>query len=180
MEATIPMKRPLIVILSLAGIVGSALGALHLQSAITLCQSLYSVDVVSLEVERDLEDNMTGFRRALRAALVSTDVPGKLSAVDKARTAGKKVQDALRHLRSLDPPEVLKLVDQFERSWNDYERVAGQIFRNTREADSAAAIRAERANSELSFDSALLHVRALQRGAGETFESRFRQGGSDA
>ena len=164
MEATIPMKRPLIVILSLAGIVGSALGALHLQSAITLCQSLYSVDVVSLEVERDLEDNMTGFRRALRAALVSTDVPGKLSAMAKARTAGKEVQDALRHLRSLDPPEVLKLVDQFERSWNDYERVAGQIFRNTREADSAAAIRAERANSELSFDSALLDVRALQRG----------------
>ena len=54
MEATIPVKRPLIVILSLAGIVGSVLGAWDLKRAITLCQNLYSVDAVSLEVENDL------------------------------------------------------------------------------------------------------------------------------
>jgi diguanylate cyclase (GGDEF)-like protein len=166
-EVNIPAKRPLIVILSVAGIVGSLLAAWDMKQAITLCQRLYSVDAVSLEVESDLEDDLEGGRRALLTELVATDVSGKQSALDEARAAGKRVQDGLRHLRSLNPPEVLRQVDQLERSWYQYEQVADEIFRHSTEGDSGAAIQAERANGQLGFGSTLLNLRRLKQGLEE-------------
>jgi diguanylate cyclase (GGDEF)-like protein len=138
-----------------------------LKRAITLCQRLYSVDAVSLEVESDLEDDLEGGRRAMLTALASTDASSKLSAIDEARAAGTRVQNALRHLRALDPPDVLRQVDQFERSWYDYERVADEILRHSRVGDSAAAIQAERASGQLSFGSTLLNLRTLKQGLEE-------------
>ena len=81
------------------------------------------------------------------AALVATDADSKASAIEESRAAGERVQDALRHIRALDPPEVLRLVDQFERSWFDYQRVADQIFRLSRAGDDAAAAQVERAKT---------------------------------
>ncbi len=164
MAVTTSGRHSLIVALSLAGIVGSLLGAWDLNRAIVLCQKLYNVDTVSLEVEGDLEDDMEGGRRALLTALVSVDRDSKLSAIEEAGAARQRVQDALGRLRSLDPPDVGRLLDRFERSWYDYERVGKQIFRHIREEDSAAAIEVERTNGQLSFGSTLRNLRTLEQG----------------
>jgi hypothetical protein len=66
-------KPFLIASLTLAGILGSVLGAWDLNRAITLCQSLYSTDIMSLQVENDLADDLEAGRRTLLTALVSTD-----------------------------------------------------------------------------------------------------------
>ncbi len=170
---TISARRVLIGILSLAGIAGSVLGALDLHRAILLCRSLYRVDEVSLEVQSDLEDDLEASRRALLTALVSDDTDGKLAAIEEARAASQRVHDALRNLRSLDPPEVLRLVGQFERSWYEYERVANQIFRLTRQGDSVAAREVERRGGQLSFSSTLVNLRTLKRGLEEQAKIDF-------
>src|SRR5207247_5586375 len=146
---------------------GCVLGEWDLKRAITLGQRLYSVDAVSLGVESDLEDDLEGGRRALLTALASTDADRKSSAIDEARAAATRVQDALRHLRSLDPPDVLRLIDQFERSWYDYTRVADEVLHHSRLGNPAAAIQLESANGQLSFGSTLLNLRTLKQGLEE-------------
>lgn len=164
MKTSVPVKRPLIVILALAGIAGSILGAWDLRRAITLGQNLYSVDEVSLEVESDLEDDMEGGRRALLTSLVPAEGASESAEADEAKAAGRRIRDAFAHLRSLDPPEIRRLVDQLERSWYDYERVADQVFRHLHEGDSAKASLVEQSNGQLSFSAALQNLRMLKQG----------------
>jgi diguanylate cyclase (GGDEF)-like protein len=122
------------------------------------------VDAVSLEVESDLEDDMEAGRRALLDALVSDDVSAKSAAVEEADASDRRVRDALGRLRSLDPPDVGRLLNQFERSWYEYDRVASQVFRHIRAGDFAAAMEVERAHGQLSFGLTLQNLRILEQG----------------
>ena len=156
------LKRGLVLIPALAGILGSILGTRALQQAMITCQNLYRVDNAGSQIESDLEFDTQESRRAFLYALSTQDPNEQLPYIDQAREASQRVVYSVRHLRLLNVPAMEAYIKEFERSWGGYSTVRNEIIASVLEGDASAAMSVERTRGQPAFASALQNLHALK------------------
>jgi diguanylate cyclase (GGDEF)-like protein len=151
-----------LILIALAGILGSILGARALNEAATRSQNLYRVDTAGSQVESDLEFETQESRRAFLYALPVTDPNQQLPYIDAAREASQRVREGVRRLRLFDEPEIARCVQDFEQRWNEYDRARDEIMAQILEGHANAALRIERGRGQAAFAAALRALHALK------------------
>jgi hypothetical protein len=156
------LRRGLVLIPALAGILGSILGTRALQQAMITCQNLYRVDNAGSQIESDLEFDTQESRRSFLYALSTQDPNEQLPYIDQAREASQRVVYSVRHLRLLNVPDMEAYIKGFERSWGGYSTVRNEIIASVLEGDAIAAMSVERTRGQPAFASALQNLHALK------------------
>lgn len=149
------VKRGLVTVLALAGIVASLLAARALKQAIAGTEDLYRVDTTGLQAESTLEYETQESRRAFLYALAISDPNEQLPYIDQARAASERVHDGVRRLDALSEPEIASCVREFERSWQLYSQARDEIVSHILEGDTPEAVRVERLRGQPAFLAAL-------------------------
>jgi diguanylate cyclase (GGDEF)-like protein len=159
-------QRIFVAVVVLGAILGSVLGTRGLQQAAISTADLYRVDTAGSQMESDLEYETEESRRAFLYALAVTDPNDQLPYVVAAREASQRVEQAANRLRALGVPEISSAVQNFERTWNNYDEARDDIMALILEGNSGGALRVESERGQPAFAAALGSLHALKAGLG--------------
>jgi diguanylate cyclase (GGDEF)-like protein len=156
------LKPAFIMVLALAGIYGSVLGARALKQAVTRSQDLYRIDTVGSQIESRLEYETQESRRVFIYALALHDPNEQLPYIDEAREASTHVEEAVRQLRQIKATDFDPAVNEFESSWEAYSRIRDEIVARVLEGDNRAALAVEKERGQPAFGVALRNLHSLK------------------
>jgi diguanylate cyclase (GGDEF)-like protein len=163
-EIKLWLRRVFVAVIVLAAILGSVLATHGLNQAAISTQDLYRVDTAGSQMESDLEYETQESRRAFLYALAVTDPNDQLPYVAAARQASERVEQAANRLRMLGVPEISTDVENFERTWKQYDQVRDDIMALILVGNRAAALQVISERGQATFDAALGSLHTLKAG----------------
>ena len=165
-QMSVWFRRAFVAAMILGALLGSLLGIRELEQAVISAGDLYRVDTAGSQMESDLEFETEESRRAFLYALAVSDPNDQLPYVLAARQASQRVDQAVGRLRALGVPQISADVENFERTWKNYDQARDEIMALILEGKPAAALRAESTRGQPEFAASLASLHALKTGLG--------------
>ena len=151
----IPAKPLLLILTSLAVLIGAAVAGSDLHQAIQKVQSLYSVGLTGLSIESELVYFTQESRRQFLYALSTGDPNFQLPCIDNARIADGKAAAAVAALRKVESgADVARDRRLFEEHWRSYLNVRDEVISLILEGRPEQAIALDRMQGDRLFGQA--------------------------